>query len=79
MRRGELVGLRWTDVNLHGERINVRRQITSTDYIVRHDEPKSPTAARGRDYQQAEYWIDLSPIDPAPLVLCNFDEFWPKT
>lgn len=46
MRRGELVGLRWGDVNLEGERINVRRQITSTDYIVRQDEPKSERGLR---------------------------------
>lgn len=46
MRRGEIVGLRWSDVNLDGERINVRRQITSTDYVVRHGEPKSDRGLR---------------------------------
>lgn len=46
MRRGELVGLRWNDVDLDGARINVRRQITSTDYVVRDDEPKSERGVR---------------------------------
>ncbi|MEO7572194.1 MAG: tyrosine-type recombinase/integrase [Acidimicrobiales bacterium] len=46
MRRGELVGLRWGDVDLEGARINVRRQITSTDYIVRQDAPKSDRGLR---------------------------------
>lgn len=46
MRRGELVGLRWTDVDLDAGRIIVRRQITSTDYAAREDEPKSERGRR---------------------------------
>jgi integrase len=41
MRRGELVGLTWRAVDLDAARITVRRQLTSTDYVVREDEPKS--------------------------------------
>ena len=46
MRRGELVGLRWIDVDLERQRIDVRQQITSTDYIVRRDQPKSDRGLR---------------------------------
>lgn len=46
MRRGELVGVRWGDLDPEGARINVRRQITSTDYIVRQGEPKSERGLR---------------------------------
>lgn len=46
MRRGELVGLTWRDVDLDAARITVRRQLTSTDYVVREDEPKSDRGRR---------------------------------
>lgn len=46
MRRGELVGLDWRDVDLDASRITVRRQLTSTDYVVREDEPKSDRGKR---------------------------------
>lgn len=38
--------MRWGDIDLEGARINVRRQITSTDYIVRQDESKSDRGLR---------------------------------
>lgn len=46
MRRGELLGLKWRDLDLDTARITVRRQLTSTDYVVREDEPKSERARR---------------------------------
>jgi integrase len=46
MRRGELVGLDWRDVDLEAGRITVRRQVTSTDYLIREDEPKSDRGRR---------------------------------
>jgi integrase len=46
MRRGELLGLTWRDVDLDSARITVRRQVTSTDYVVRQDEPKSERGRR---------------------------------
>lgn len=46
MRRGELLGLKWRDVDLDAARITVRRQVTSTDYVVREDEPKSERGRR---------------------------------
>lgn len=46
MRRGELVGLDWRDVDLDAARITVRRQLTSTDYVVREDAPKSDRGRR---------------------------------
>ncbi|MDP9441691.1 MAG: site-specific integrase [Actinomycetota bacterium] len=46
MRRGELLGLNWRDVDLDAARLTVRRQVTSTDYVVREDEPKSERGRR---------------------------------
>lgn len=46
MRRGELVGLRWSDLDLDAQRIIVRRQITSTDYVVQEGDPKSERGRR---------------------------------
>lgn len=46
MRRGEIVGLLWNDIDLDAERINVRRQTTSTDYVVRSGKPKSERGVR---------------------------------
>ena len=58
MRRGELLGLRWSDVDLARARLTVLRQLTSTDYQVRIGEPKT---ARGRRT------IDLDPNTVAVL------------
>lgn len=46
MRRGELVGLRWCDVDLDRGLINVRRQLASTDYLLLWDEPKTDRGRR---------------------------------
>lgn len=58
MRRGELLGLRWSDVDLARARLTVLRQLTSTDHQVRIGEPKT---ARGRRT------IDLDPNTVAVL------------
>lgn len=58
MRRGELLGLRWSDIDLARGRLTVLRQLTSTDYQVRIGEPKT---ARGRRT------VDLDPTTVAVL------------
>jgi integrase len=45
MRRGEAVGLRWSDVDLDGRRLRVVQTITQTGNVVRVGEPKT---SRGR-------------------------------
>ena len=49
MRRGELLGLRWSDVDLAAAVLTVRRQLASTDYQVRFDEPKTERGRRRID------------------------------
>lgn len=49
MRRGEVLGLRWIDVDLAGARLTVRRQLTSVDYLVEWDSPKSDKGRRTID------------------------------
>lgn len=46
MRRGELLGLRWADVDLDAARLSVRRSRTSVAYEVVEDEPKSRKSVR---------------------------------
>lgn len=52
MRRGELVGLWWSDVDLAAARVLVRRQVASTDYRLRWEQPKT---------QRGRRTIDLDP------------------
>lgn len=49
MRRGEVVGLRWVDVDLAAGRLTVRRQLASVNYKVRWDRPKSEKGRRTID------------------------------
>lgn len=44
-RRGELLGLRWFDVDLDGRRLSIRQSLISIEYEVRISEPKT---SRGR-------------------------------
>ena len=49
MRRGELLGLHWADVDPAASVLTVRRQAASTDYQVRLDEPKTERGRRRID------------------------------
>lgn len=53
MRRGEVVGLRWIDVDLEAGRLTVRRQLTAVDYRVRWQSPKSDRGRRTIDLDPA--------------------------
>ena len=46
MRRGELVGLRWSDVNLDGQRLAVRQIVTGIGSRVAFGEPKTKRGKR---------------------------------
>jgi len=46
MRRGELVGLRWSDVDLDGARLNVRNTITAVDGELIEGTPKTARSRR---------------------------------
>lgn len=52
MRRGEILGLRWSDVDLDGARISVRHAVVSVAYAVLESTPKT---------HQARV-IDLDPV-----------------
>jgi len=46
LRRGELLGLRWTDVDLEEARIHVRRSVETIDGVIRTKPPKTARSAR---------------------------------
>jgi len=49
MRRGELLGLRWRDVDLKQRRLSIRQTIISVNYEVLRSEPKTVKARRSID------------------------------
>ena len=46
LRRGELLGLRWTDVDLEHSVIHICQALTETNGVVKIDEPKNKTSVR---------------------------------
>jgi integrase len=44
MRRGEILGLRWSDVDMDSARISVRQAVVSVGYVVLESTPKSHQA-----------------------------------
>jgi integrase len=49
MRRGEVLGLRWGDVDLDGARVAVRRTLVTVGYRVEMSEPKTAQGRRSID------------------------------
>lgn len=46
MRRGELVGLRWSDVDLDRQRLSVQQQLVAVEYELQFTEPKTERSRR---------------------------------
>ncbi len=46
MRRGEVAGLKWADVDFEGSRLAVRRSLTTAGYQVNWSEPKTDRSRR---------------------------------
>lgn len=46
MRRGEILGLRWSDVDLESSRLSVRQTLISVGYQIRVSEPKTAKSRR---------------------------------
>lgn len=46
MRRGEILGLRWQDVDLEGARLAVQQTLINIDYEIRFSEPKTTRSRR---------------------------------
>ena len=49
MRRGELLGLRWRDIDLKAQRLSVRQTIISVGYEVMRSDPKTAKGTRTID------------------------------
>ena len=49
MRRGEVLGIRWNDVDLDARRLSVRRSVTCTGYQVHINPTKTRTSRRTVD------------------------------
>jgi integrase len=58
MRRGELLGLRWADLDLDAARVAIRRTVISVGYEVCESEPKTKKGRRT---------IDIDPTTVAAL------------
>lgn len=46
MRRGELLGLKWSDVDLDGGRLSIRRALISVNYQIQESPPKTAKSRR---------------------------------
>lgn len=46
MRRGEVLGLKWADVDLDGKTVTIRRSLVTVDYAIRFEEPKTASGKR---------------------------------
>jgi integrase len=53
MRRGEILGLRWSDVDLDAGRLAVRQQLVTTGYRLSFTEPKTNKGKRALDLDPA--------------------------
>jgi integrase len=90
LRRSELLGLRWADVNLAERRLAVRQRLASVDGVPELSEPKSNrsgrvvdldertiAALRNRRAAQAEYRLLLGPAwQDFDLVVGREDGRW---
>jgi integrase len=56
MRRGEILGLRWSDVNLDQALLDIRQTLIVIDYKIRLSEPKTKRSRR------------TIPVDPATVA-----------
>ena len=80
MRRGELLGLTWDDVDLDREQVTVRWQITIVSYgkarkaIKAGGVPQYLTPPKTRDGEQRT--IDLDPQTVEVLRLCSSPPEW---
>jgi len=52
MRRGEVLGLRWGDVDLHAKRLHVRQAVTAVAYTVRISDVKTRASRRTVDVDE---------------------------
>jgi integrase len=85
MRRGEVLGLRWADLDLDRGRLAVRRTLVSVGYEVSWSEPKTPRSRRAvaidpttvavlraHRARQAEERLAIGPkYDDGDLVFCD--------
>jgi integrase len=78
MRRGEVLGLRWSDIDLAAERLSVQRSVTCTGYQVHTTSTKTRTSRRPVDLDQRTVGVltgwraveaaELRGDDPAGVV-----------
>lgn len=88
MRRGEILGLRWADVDLAAGRISVRQALVSVAYEVSVTDVKTSTARRSIDIDPGvcgllAHWRqvrtverDGTPPEPDELVFVKADGSW---
>jgi len=76
MRRGELLGLRWNDIDIHEQRLSVNRALISVGYELHESRGKTRTARRTIDLDERTITI-LTAIstgrDHDDYVFCHHD------
>jgi integrase len=88
MRRGEILALRWTDVNLDGAELHVERSLEETKAGLKFKAPKTrhgrrwislPASvvealkAHRKAQLETRLAIGLGKLEPHSLVFCNAD------
>ena len=78
MRRGELLGLRWSDVDLDGGRLSVTRSLISVGYVLHESRGKSRTARRtidldGKTIETLRSWHELRRNESVARELAHDD------
>ena len=64
LRQGELLGLKWTDVDLTGRRLSVRRSLKVTDHGLDFGPPKNKASRRPLMYLR---WLSQTRAAPGSL------------
>ena len=72
LRRGELLGLRWTDVDLEHNVIHISQALTETNGVVKIDEPKNKTSIRDVPiFPQLKDLLENAPRSVERYVRCK--------
>ena len=83
MRRGEVLGLRWSDIDLDSSTLSIRRSVSCTGYQVHTTATKTRTSRRAVDLDESTVAVlrkwqrfqrdELGPVTPEETVFTRCD------